>query len=77
MARRARLDKSERVLFHIRSSLMTKVRIIAAGMPRYRDPTNPSVPKRGAFSEIANACLQQWVDEQVHFSQEKQDGKDV
>lgn len=65
MARRARVDKAERVLLHIRGSLMTKVRLVVAGMPQYRDPLNPSVPKRGALSEVANAALQQWLDKQT------------
>ncbi len=75
MARRARVDKAEKVLLSIRGSLMTEVRLVMNGDPRYRDPIS-GLARKGALSEIGNELFAKWLDERKAEARYNQEHKE-
>lgn len=72
MARRKALDQSEKVLLSIRGSTMTKVRLLLGADPRYADPRQPGLPKRGVLSDIANELFSEWLKQEMLRAHKKE-----
>ena len=62
MGRRAYTDPSERIMISLRGSLATRLRLVLASLPQYRD-ARTGLPRKGAMAEVSNEVFERWVNE--------------